>query len=358
MALLSFAIGATLIAWAVVNLAVNLLSTISFAVILFNLYRHLACETDVDASRLKLREHTAAGAGLQLTRTRLVAVGIVGVVVAVAVGACAMHSVRLEDKVRIIAHRGSSKAAPENTLAAVQQAIEDGTDWIEIDVQETADGQVVVFHDSDFKKLSGRDLKIWNATMADLQNIDIGSWLAPEFKDERVPTLSAVLDRCKGKAGVVIELKYYGHDQQLEQRVAQIVEAHDMASNVILMSLKLDAVRKMKTLRPAWKVGLLMSVSAGNLQSSGADFLAVNAAFANRHFISSAHRQGRDVYVWTVNDAPTMSTMIGRGVDGLITDKPALARSVLVQRAQLSPLERSLIELAGLLGVTPEIGEP
>jgi glycerophosphoryl diester phosphodiesterase len=124
------------------------------------------------------------------------------------------------------------------------------------------------------------------------------------------------------------------------------------------MSLKIDAVEKMKSLRPEWKVGLLLSVSAGDLGSVPADFLAVNASFATRRFILSEHARGREVYVWTVNDAVTMSTMIGRGVDSLITDKPALARSVLRARTQLSVPERLLLELAGLLGVASEIGEP
>jgi glycerophosphoryl diester phosphodiesterase len=187
--------------------------------------------------------------------------------------------------------------------------------------------------------------------------IDVGSWFAPEFKDERVPTLAEVLDTCKGKASVNIELKYYGHDEQLEQRVADIVEAHGMTSDVVLMALKVDAVEKMKSIRPDWKVGLLMSVSAGDLENLDADFLAINAGFANRGFIRSAHEMDREVYLWTVNDAPTMSTMIGRGVDSLITDKPALARSVLEQRAKLSAPERLLLELAGMLGVVPEVGE-
>ena len=101
-----------------------------------------------------------------------------------------------------------------------------------------------------------------------------------------------------------------------------------------------------------------MSVAAGDLATINADFLAVNAGFANRPFIRRAHDINKEVYVWTVNDAATMSTMIGRGVDSLITDKPALAREVLRQRAGLSAPERLLLELAGILGVEPELGEP
>ncbi len=282
-------------------------------------------------------------------------VAAAGVVLAMGIGVFLIHSVRLEDKAVIMAHRGSSTVAPENTMAAVKQAIADGADWVEIDVQETADGEVVVTHDSDFMKQAGVGLKIWNATAADLENIDIGSWFDPKFKDERVPKLQVVLAECKGKIGVTIELKYYGHDERLEERVVEIVEASGMASNVIVMSLKAGAVKKMKSLRPNWKVGQLLSVSAGRLGNSEADFVAVNASYADRRFVRSAHRIGKEVYVWTVNDAPTMSAMLSRGVDGLITDKPALARSVLELRSTLSSAERVLLELAGILGVVPEI---
>lgn len=86
-------------------------------------------------------------------------------------------------------------------------------------------------------------------------------------------------------------------------------------------------------------------------------FLAVYAGFANRELIRAAHRSKKDIYVWTVNDAPTMSAMISRGVDGLLTDKPALARSVLQQCARMSVLERLLLEVARLLGTVPEVAE-
>lgn len=302
-------------------------------------------------------KHHERGVGLRMTPARVFIVGIVGVIVAVTVGAVTVSTVQLDDNTQIMAHRGSSAVAPENTLAAIKQAIEDGADWVEIDVQETADGEVVVFHDSDFMKLAGKELKIWDATMADLKDIDVGSWFAPRFKNERVPTLGQVLVECKGRIGVNIELKYYGHNKRLEQRVVEIVEQHGMASDVVVMSLKIDAVEKMKSIRPNWKVGLLMSVSAGGLENLDVDFLAVNADFVNRRFVRSAHDLDREVYVWTVNDAASMSAMMTRGVDSIITDKPALGRAVLNQRAKLSAPERLLLELAGTLGVVPQIAE-
>ncbi len=355
--LMVLAIGVTLLFLIFANLVVNLLSTTSFAAMLFSCYQSIGSSEHVGIPHVNVRELNQDSFGIALTRKRLVAATTIGLVVAMAIGVYAAQSVRLNDDVVIMAHRGSSKAAPENTMAAIRQAIKDGADWVEIDVQETADGEVVVFHDSDFMKLAGVNLKIWDATTSDLQDIDIGSWFASQFSDQRVPTLADVLDECKGKIKINIELKYYGHDKQLEQRVAELVDSREMASQVLAMSLKKDGVKKMKAIRPDWKVGLLMSVAAGNLKTLEADFLAVNAGFATRRLIRDAHANGKEIYVWTVNDAASMSVMISRGVDGLLTDKPALARTVLQQRSELSGPQRLLLEFSGVLGTSPEIAE-
>ena len=357
LSLLVVVIGISLLIWALVNLIINLLSTTTFAALLLETYRRFACDGELDTSKLNITDFDRAAARFQITKKRVLIAGTVGVLVASVIGVAVARGVRLNDDVAIIAHRGASASAPENTMAAVREAIEAGADWVEIDVQETADGEVVVFHDSDFMKLAGVDLKIWDATIDQLRDIDIGSSFDASFKDERVPTLDEVLAACKGKVGVNIELKYYGHDESLEQRVLDIVDARDMSRDVIYMSLKLDAVKKMKQLKPDAQVGLLMSVSAGDLQSLEADFLAVNANFVDRRFVKRAHEVNKDVYVWTVNDAIAMSSMVGRGVDGLITDKPALAKSVLQQRASLSPAERLLIELAETFGVRKSVTE-
>jgi glycerophosphoryl diester phosphodiesterase len=356
--LLVLSVGLTLTVWIVVNVAVSILSTTTFAAMLFGLYRHVGSQRNVDWPKI-ITVHVHEGGTLgHMSRRRLTAIALLGTGLATAVGIVAIRSVRLEDRTAIIAHRGSSAAAPENTLAAIRKAIEDRADWVEIDVQETADGEVVLLHDSDFMKVAGVNLKIWDATLADLDDIDVGGRFAPEYSDERVPLLTDVLAECRGRVGVIIELKYYGRDQQLEQRVIDAVEARGMGSEVAVMSLNHEAVRKVKSLRPGWKVGLLTSVAAGNLMRVDADFFAVNTSMATRRFIRSAHRNGKEVYAWTVNDAATMSTMMGRNVDGLITDRPALARSVLLQRAHMSVPERLLLELAGPLGMEPELGEP
>jgi glycerophosphoryl diester phosphodiesterase len=158
---------------------------------------------------------------------------------------------------------------------------------------------------------------------------------------------------CKGKARLLIELKYYGHQQQLEQRVADVVEATGMSQDIMAMSLSYEGISRMRDLRPDWKLGLLTSVSAGNLGGLDLNFYAINASFANRRMIRAAHSARREVMVWTINDTIGMSKMMSRGVDGIITDDPGMARSVLQQRASLGGGERILLELASLFGYQP-----
>ncbi len=344
--------GLLLVVWSMVNLGVTLLGATTFAAIVVNLYRQIAgvelstlpCVMQADEQSPLLRYISRRTLAL-LCGGAMILSGVVGIV--------ALRSVQTVDRTQVTAHRGASTAAPENSMAAVKRAIADQADWVEIDVQESSDGLVLVAHDQDLKKAAGVDLKIWASTAEELRAVDIGTRYSPEFVGERVPTLEEVLRVCKDKVGVNIELKHYGHAQKLEQRVIELVEAHGMERDVVIMSLKYDSIRKVRSLRPNWRIGLLSTVAVGDLTKVDADFLAVNTRAATRSFMSSARKRGKAVHVWTVNDPITMSTMIGRGAECLITDKPALAREVLHQRAQLGSLERLLLELAILFGAAP-----
>jgi len=280
-------------------------------------------------------------------------------VVAVAGSAyAAARSLDGEDRAEIVAHRGASGGAPENTLAAFELAYIEGADWIELDVQENADGEIIVAHDSDFMKQARSGLKVWDATAGDLAGLDIGSWFDPSFSDQRVATLREVLEWAKGRIRVVIELKYYGHDEALERRVVEVVEATGMVDDVMLMSLKLPGLYKLAELRPDWTRGLLNTASLGDLTRLDVDFLALNASAATRSQIRRAHSRGMKVYVWTVNDPVQMSMMLSRGVDGIITDEPAEAREVLELRAKLSPIGHLIVWAAaesGLLRVPKQV---
>jgi glycerophosphoryl diester phosphodiesterase len=255
--------------------------------------------------------------------------------------------------VQIVAHRGGGALGPENSLAAIKASIDAGADWIEIDVQESRDGVVVVVHDSDLAKVAGDPIKIWEATAESLRSVDIGSSFGKAYADQRVPTLDEVLRLCKDRVKVNIELKYYGHDQQLERKVAESVDRFAMASDVVVMSLKLAGARRMKQLRPEWQVGLLTAVALGDLTRLDVDFLAVHQKLATRDLIERAHAREKWVAAWTVNQPAQISELAGRDVDQIITDDPGMAQAVLRWRAELSPLERLAIELAHHLRIQP-----
>jgi glycerophosphoryl diester phosphodiesterase len=257
-----------------------------------------------------------------------------------------LDRIELEDRTEVMAHRGASGLAPENTMAAIQAAFEAGADWVEIDVQETADGAVVVIHDRDLKKIAGNAMTVADSTLAELQQQDVGSWFSPEFSDQRIPTLKQVLIWCRGRIGVNIELKYYGKERFLEESVVGVVEATGMQDQVLLMSLSHNGIKKIRELRPGWKVGLLSTVAVGNIARLDVDFLALNAKSTSGARVRNIQGRNKQIMVWTVNDAVGMSVMFNRGVDVIITDEPALAISVLYQRMELNPAERMLMHLA------------
>lgn len=335
-------IGIALAVLIAASLAVNFVSSVALAAILRQLYLRLGGSL----TSQPLREASARGGASWLTTHRVVIGAALALLAVTTAGFLAISSVPVQDEVLVIGHRGSPLSAPGNTLASIRSAIEEGADWVEIDVQETADGEVVVFHDSDFMKAAGLDLKIWDATAERLSRIDLGSRFSPEFAGEPIPTFAQVLEACRGKAGVVVELKYYGHDVALEERVLEIVERLGMVDQTMFMSLHRPGIEKLQALRPEWRTGLLLSVALGGTSALEADFLGINAKFASRGMIRSSHQAGRDVYVWTVNDPVAMSSLISRGVDGLITDLPATARAVLAERAEMPPVTRLLVDLA------------
>lgn len=268
-----------------------------------------------------------------------------------------LNRLTTKDNAVVIAHRGASALAPENTIAAIDLAVNAGAEWVEIDVQETATGEVLVFHDKDFMRMARSPLTLRDATTEELAELDIGSWFDPKFSDQRTPTLRRVLELCKDRAGVIIELKYYGSEERLEERVIEIVEATGMTPQVQLMSLKLEGVEKVRELRPSWRVGLLSSISIGDPTRLDVDFLGLNARSISDRTIRRAHHANIDVFAWTVNDPTHMSALLSRGIDGLITDQPQTCRKVIDERSTLNPGERLLIDLAARLGRLPDSPE-
>lgn len=335
--------------WVLLGLAVAIFSASLFSLLIVQLYVRLGEPSGANAA-----DAIARAEGLRASPARAGAIVAVGLLAAAGFALLAFLGNRVNQPVLVIAHRGSSLEAPENTLAAFRLAGSEHADFVELDVQESLDGIVVVNHDSDLMKVGGSPMKIREHTLAELRTVDIGSHSGPQFKDQRVATLAEALASCKGSARVLIELKTYGYNKQLEERTAAVVEEAGMVQDCNYMSLDQGLVKKMKLLRPSWRVGLLVTKALGDITTLRADFLAVEARMATRSFVRRAHRGGQDVYVWTVDDPAWMLDALSKGADGLITNKPALAREVVTRRAHMSDTQRVLAALLVRLGESPD----
>jgi glycerophosphoryl diester phosphodiesterase len=254
----------------------------------------------------------------------------------------------IAEEVGITAHRGSSITAPENTMAAILLAVEEGADYVEIDVQETKDGTVVLVHDKDLLRVFGIRKGIWEVTYDELKDLDSGGWFSPEFSDQRLATLDQVIKAVKGRARLNIELKFNGHQQKLAREVVRIVRENDFVDDCILTSLDYDGILRARAAGPEFRTGLIVTSSIGDVTRLEGELLSVSAKAVTRDLIDRAHHAGLEVHVWTVNDLPLMNRMIGMGVDQIITDDPKLLAELIRERASLSPAELTLLRLADI----------
>ncbi|MBK8869763.1 MAG: hypothetical protein IPN19_01635 [Elusimicrobia bacterium] len=264
-------------------------------------------------------------------------------------GAWWARRMNFSDQVRITAHRGSSAAAPENTLSALRQALKDGADFAEIDVQTTKEGEVVLLHDRDLMRM-GRDPRaLATLTLKDLQTIDVGIPFGEAFRGERVPTLKEALLLVRGHMGLNIELKYNIPDPTLAPRVVDIVKETGMLHSCVITSLDLNSLRQAELIEPRLETGLIVTKALGDPTELGVDFLSVNEKSVSRRLVRQAKRQGLAIHVWTVNDEATFERMADRGVDVVITDHPADLAAFRRARAALSKPELIALRLRRLL---------
>ena len=351
-------VGAIVTVWALCSLAVNIFSASLFALILARLFLATGAAAQLSLPTRFHNELEVEGKRFQVSWTMLIGALALAVVLASGVAYVLMKDTWSDRSVLVFAHRGASASRPENTLASFRRAGEEQADFVELDVQESSDGVVLVAHDRDLMKVARSPLQIWSSPAQQLREVDIGSYFSAEFKDERVPTLAEALEVCKGVSRMDIELKDYGKSQHLEERVVELVEAAGMQNDIVTMSLNRRMVENMKRLRPNWNAGLLVAKAIGEPSRLPFDFLAVDSRMATRSFIRAAHAANKPVYVWTVNDPQRMVRMIGLGADGLITDRPALAREVLARYAKITQAARLLLFAMTQLGVREEISEP
>jgi glycerophosphoryl diester phosphodiesterase len=233
-------------------------------------------------------------------------------------------------KVCIVGHRGASACAPENTLASFQIGLDQGADIIEMDVQLSADGQVVVFHDERLDRTTNACGPLAERTLAELKTLDAGSWYHPRFAGERIPTLEEVLAWACERVPLFVELKYGARSQPLlHAAVVECILAHKMTHQVMIISFEHQALSRVKKSVPELATGALyMDPLVDPLAL--AYRIGANALMPLWHLVTPAdinmcHEAGLAVNVWGAD--ADYAGLIAAGVDCVNADLPAQARN-------------------------------
>ncbi|WP_405838908.1 glycerophosphodiester phosphodiesterase [Streptomyces sp. NBC_01518] len=252
----------------------------------------------------------------------------------------------------VVAHRGASSYAPENTLASIDKAAQLGFQWVENDVQRTKDGELVVIHDDSLKRTTDvqkvfpdrAPWKVKDFTAAEIARLDAGSWFGPAFTGTRVPTLTQYMREVEhNHESLLLEIKnpelYPGIEQQTLKLLGNegwLDEEH-LDDRLIVQSFSADSIRIVHDLKPAIRTAFLGTPAVSALQSYAAFTDLINPSYGSIsmgyvsavHGHTGPHGSPMEVYAWTVDDAPTAWKVAGYGVDGIITNKPDVVRSAL-----------------------------
>lgn len=249
--------------------------------------------------------------------------------------------------VEVIAHRGSSGTAPENTLAAVRLALAHRADVVENDIQRTADGELVIVHDTTLARTTDVEevfpdrapWRVGDFTLAEIKQLDAGSWFSPEFAGERVPTLAEWVRAVGRRAGMLLEPKspalYPGIEADLDEELRALPEFTRALrrGEVVVQSFDHAWLRTYKDLAPDVPVGELWGTTptAADIADAATWAQQVNPALGvtDAATVEAVHAGGMEINVWTVNAGQDMRRAIGWDVDGVITNYPQVLRDVL-----------------------------
>ena len=226
----------------------------------------------------------------------------------------------------IIAHRGASFDAPENTLAAVHLAWQQGADAVEVDVHLSADNRIMVIHDKDTKRTSGIDLKIKESSSSDLRKLDVGSFKSKEFKGEQIPFLEEVIETIPKGKRLFVEIK---SDETMLPVLKTLLEKSAKSGQIIIIGFDFETVERAKSMMPGipvyWLKFSLIRYSKGiiaRVKEAGLDGLNLHHRNISKKFASKAKESGLGLYTWTVDDPKEAIRLQSISIDGITTNRP------------------------------------
>ncbi|QDS93283.1 Glycerophosphoryl diester phosphodiesterase [Roseimaritima multifibrata] len=247
---------------------------------------------------------------------------------------------------QVIAHRGASFDAPENTVAAFKEAWKQGADGIEGDFYLTSDGQIACIHDKNTKRVAvGQPvLKVAESTMEELKSVEVGAWKDPKFKGEKIPTLSEVIETIPPGKQFFVEIKC--GPEILPELKKQLTTSDLTDDQVVLICFNEEVIRKARQMMPQYKANWLTSYKrstpvskwapsqtqvVSKLQNTKATGLGTNGnlSVVNESFADAVKASGVELHIWTVNDPAHAKQFASLGAASLTTDRPAFIREQL-----------------------------
>ena len=242
----------------------------------------------------------------------------------------------------VVAHRGASAYAPENTVAAFDLARDQGADMFELDVQETRDHHLVLMHDTTLARTTDAEKvfpgrapwRVGDFTLAEIRKLDAGSWFSGRYAGEAVPTLGEALRAMRGSGlGLLLEIKEPRLYPGIEARVAEEIQ-RDPAwrGRIVVQSFDWDSMRRFHRLMPRVPIGLLGTPQVADLPGLARFADQINPPYADvtAEYVRRVHRLRMKVLAWTVDDPSAVRRLIGAGVDGVITNRPDVVRELAV----------------------------
>lgn len=228
---------------------------------------------------------------------------------------------------RVIAHRGGSKWAPENTLAAFRKCLAAGVYGLELDIQRCKTGELVVIHDEELSRTTSGAGLVKDKTLEELKKLDAGSWFSPQYKGEPIPLLQDVLKLIDGKMVINIEIKntpiaYPG----IEDELIKVLADYKHPETIIISSFDHEVLKRMSGKSSKYKLAMLgdsIILNVGDYAASvGATLWHPYYGSVRKDVVDNAHKYSLALNVWTVDKREDWKSMVELGVDGIVTDDP------------------------------------
>jgi glycerophosphoryl diester phosphodiesterase len=239
----------------------------------------------------------------------------------------------------IVAHRGSSATAPENTLAAFQQAVEAGADAIELDVHLSKDDEVIVIHDARLERTTNGRGRVRDFTLKELQQFDAGSWFHKKYSSEKIPTLAEAFEFIPDRTGINIEIKASRsrHNRgDIVDHCLKVIDKARAANRTLVSSFSHSYLGRLKHLPPSVITGCLYHPlrhfgrpPVALSRSTKSDFLIMSGTSLRKRIISSAHQKSILVGEYTVDTQRRAARALRFGVDAIYTNDPARIQEII-----------------------------